>query len=576
MLGAGGGLSADDLTRLFLSVALLLGFARTLGELARRLNQPAVLGEMLAGIVLGPTILGSIWPGGYGYVFPDTGNASLALSGLTQLGVVLFLLVAGLEVDLSTVWRKGGASVKVGVASLLGPFVIGFALAWWGVGLLGEVQPVGSEDRPLLFALFFATALSITALPLIAKTLMDLYMLRSDLGMIILASAVLNDLAGWLIFAVILSMLGTTTAHGLPVGVVLLMTVGYAAFMLTAGRWVINRSLPWIQAHLSWPGGVLAYAITLALLGAALTEWIGVHAIFGSFLVGVAMGDSVHLRQRTRGIIHEFISYVFAPLFFATIGLRVDFVNNFDLSLVLWMGLVVLVGKVGIAVLAGRWAHFSWRESFAIGAGKSATGAMGIILGLLGLDAGLINERVFVAIVVIAIVTSVTSGPVMAAILRRTRPRLLADYLHGKAFLPQLRATDRHASIHELAEAAARVCNIPAETIAARAWAREQEQSCGLGETIAIPNARLEGLARPVIAVGISPEGVDFDARDGLPARLILLILTPASQQQAQLEIVAQIARIFSNAKLRSRALGCTSFTPFLALVRTGLSDQEG
>jgi Kef-type K+ transport system membrane component KefB len=152
-----------------------------------------------------------------------------------------------------------------------------------------------------------ATALSITALPVIAKTLMDLNLYRSDLGMLVVAAAVFNDLVGWIIFAVILGMLGTGAAHTLSIGQTIWLTLGFALGMLTVGRWLIHRILPWIHAHLSWPGGVLGFALSLALVSAAFTEWIGIHAIFGAFLAGVA-GDQASA-ERT-ATIEQFVSFI--------------------------------------------------------------------------------------------------------------------------------------------------------------------------------------------------------------------------------------------------------------------------
>jgi Kef-type K+ transport system membrane component KefB len=249
---------------------------------------------------------------------------------------------------------------------------------------------------------------------------MDMGLYRSDLGMIIVAAAVFNDLLGWMIFAVILGMMGPEESHA-SFGSTVLWTLLFAAGMLTLGRWLINRILPWLQANTSWPGGVLGFACSLALFAAALTEWIGIHAIFGSFLVGVAVGDSPHLRDETRSVILQFVSFIFAPLFFASVGLRVDFIDKFYFGVV---GMVLVIGCLGKIVgcgLAARWAGLPPRTAWAVGFGMNARGAMEIILGLLALNNGLIRQRMFVALVVLAVLTSMMSGPAIRWLLRPSR-----------------------------------------------------------------------------------------------------------------------------------------------------------
>ncbi|HPA47990.1 MAG TPA: cation:proton antiporter, partial [bacterium] len=260
-------MTQEEIMVLFLALAMLLGTARLLGELAMRIRQPAIMGEILAGILLGPTVLGVIAPEWSRYLFPTDGNFPMALEGLTTVSITLFLLVAGMEVDLSTVFRQGKAAFHVGITGLTIPFAVGFTVGWFFPGMSGAEE---GSDR-LIFALFLATAMSITALPVIAKILIDLNLIRSDLGMIIVASAILHDLIGWNIFALILGMMrgaGSVSHVGMSIGLTLLFVV----IMLTIGRWLLDRFLPWIQAHASWPGGVLGFTLTGGFLCAAFTE----------------------------------------------------------------------------------------------------------------------------------------------------------------------------------------------------------------------------------------------------------------------------------------------------------------
>jgi Kef-type K+ transport system membrane component KefB/mannitol/fructose-specific phosphotransferase system IIA component len=551
---------------MFLALGTLLAVARFLGELAQRFHQPAVLGEIFAGILLGPTVLGFLAPDWSDFLFPMQGGSALVLDGLTTLAIVLFLLVAGMEVDLSRIWVQGKTAITVGVSGIVIPFALGIIVAWLTPWLLGRE----SNAYPFIFSLFFATALSISALPVIAKTLMDLYLYHSDLGMIVVAAAIFNDLVGWIIFAVILGMMGTSSGHGLGIGHTIWLTLAFVVLMLTLARWLINRVLPWIQAHASWPGGVLGFSLSIALLGAAFTEWIGIHAIFGSFLVGVAIGDSSHLRERTRATINEFVSFIFAPLFFASIGLKVNFAAHFDWFLVLVVLIIACLGKVIGCGMGARWSGMAWREAWAVGFGMNSRGTMEIILGLLALQYGVIRERMFVALVVMALVTSLMSGPMIQRILGRKKPRQFTDYLVAKAFLNPLQAQNRREAIRELTRAVSTVSNLDSQVVATAVWVGEEIMPTGLSNGVAVPHARIEGLSAPLIGVGLSKKGIDFDTADGEPANIIFLILTPENDDGAQqLEILADIARTFENTQTLEKVLEVASYTEFLAMLKS-------
>ena len=557
-------LSSQEIAVLFLSLGLLLATARLFGEIAKRFNQPMVLGEILAGVFWGPTIIGALAPHFSSYLFPQQGGGALVLDGMMTLAITLFLLVAGLEVDLSTVWRQGKTAIAVSLAGIIGPFGVGFAAAWFFPHLIGG--QVGG-DNALVFALFIGTALSISALPVIIKTLMDLNLYRSDLGMLVVAAAVFNDLVGWIVFAVILGMIGKSNQFS--IGTTILLTLTFAGGMLTAGRWLINRSLPWIQAHSSWPGGILGFSLSLALFCAAFTEWIGIHAIFGAFIAGIALGDSRHLRERTRATIEQFVSFIFAPLFFAGIGLKVNFVKEFDLLLVVTVLIIATLGKVIGCGLAGRMSGMARREAWALGFGMNARGAMEIILGLLALKYGLINERLFVALVVMALATSLMSGPILQQVLRLKKPNRFTKFTNGRTFINRLKARSRAEAVAELAAVAATLCNIEASEISDGAMLREQLMPTGIGNGIAVPHARMRGVTEPLIAVGISDAGIDFDSPDGRPAHVILLIITPAHDDGIQLEILADIAKVFRDEEIRNKIAGIESYTEFLALTRS-------
>jgi len=429
-----------------------------------------------------------------------------------------------------------------------------------------------ADADPMIFALFLAIAMSISALPIIAKTLMDMGLYRSDLGMVVISAAIFNDLIGWIIFAVLLGLIGAASGSGNNIMQTILLTLTFSGVMLTVGRWLIHKALPFVQAYTRWPGGELSFALILGLFGAAFTEWIGIHAIFGALVVGAAVGDSSHLRERTRVVIENFVSFIFAPVFFASIGLRVNFLTHFDLLLVVMVTGIACVCKFAGGAIGARWGGMPSREAWATGFAMVSVGAMGIIVGTIALQAGIIRQRLFVALVVMAIVTSMISGPLIRNILRPAKKRKLQDFLSSKLFLRGLAATSRREVIHEMTVAACEAENLDASIVEEAVWKREEALSTGLGNGVALPHARIDGLRGPLVAVGISEPGVDFDAPDGKLANVIFLILTPGSDPGAQLEIASEIAGFFRNPHLSDQVLKTNSFTDFLALLRAPVS----
>ena len=481
------------------------------------------------------------------------------------------LLVAGLEVDLSIVTKQGKAAVLVSVLGMVIPFVVGAGVAYvLAINATDHWNWIGynvESDSPMPFALFLGIAMSITALPVIAKILMDLKMFKSDMGMLIMSSAMVNDLLGWIGFALVIAMIAPEGESVMSLPFVISATLIFVGVMLTAGRWLADKAIPLVQAHSSWPGGILGFVFVLALLCASLTEWIGIHAIFGAFLAGIALGDSKHLTSRTRETIEQIVTYIFAPIFFAGVALRVDFWADFDLAIVLIVLAIAVSGKVFGCYLGAKLAGMNKRESWAIGFGMSARGAMEIILGQIALTFGLIGKDLFVAIVIMAIVTSVIAGPLMQKALDRRQQKKFTDLLTSKAFISRLKAVTRRDAIAELAQAAQTVTGLDADLISQTVWEREQTMSTGVGNGVAVPHGRIEGLTKPQLIVGVSPPGIDFDAGDGLAAEIVCMLLTPADDQLSQIEMLRAVAEVFTDPARRRASVEAEGYTAFRAAI---------
>ena len=456
---------------MFFALAVLLGTAKLAGEIIHKLGQPSILGEISAGILLGPTVLGYFRPEWHAALFPSTGAIPIVIETVATLGVVFFLLAAGLETSLRSIFRQGRSALFVSFFGVIFPFVTGFLAAHWFPRFMGA-EPAANR---LIFALFVGTALSISALPVIARTLMDLGLLQSEMGAVVMSSAMFDDLVGWILFGMVLGMMranslsasaGSTAAPTVSTAwrtVVLVLL--FVSLTLTVGRWLIAKILGFIQRHTSGRGAVLGLIFTLTLAAAGFAEYAGIHAIFGAFIVAIAIGDALsapHPLKGTKGgaasltrtsvipsanrwhhrpggleepavlpdgttkawgaittDIRQIVTNVFAPFFFASIGLRTNFAANFSLGVTLILIAVACLGKILGASWGARLGGMDARSSWAVGLAMNARGAMEIILGVLALRAGLIGERMFVALVVMALFTSLISGPAIQAVLWR-------------------------------------------------------------------------------------------------------------------------------------------------------------
>ena len=398
--------SEQDFALLLFQLFILLSAALTLGSFLRRLGQAAVVGEIFAGVLLGPSILGALAPGLALSLFPSAQTHMLGT--LAWLGSIFLLLVAGTEVNLATLRHERRVVFSTSLMGIAIPFALGLIFALY----LPDRYLVNSGQR-WLFALFMAVAMSISAIPLVAKMLMDMNLLKTPLGHVIIGAAVVNDLIGWIFFAIILSMLGGGTVAGGSIAGVVTMTLAFALFCLTAGKILMSRLFSFFHVLRLPSEGILGLAVLTAFLCAALAQWIGIHAIFGAFLAGVMIGETGEIANHTRDTVRDFVLYLFAPIFFASMGMRADFIAHFDLFLVSGVLAIACVGKVLGGSLGAALGGMKRSQALATGFGLMPQGAMGIILGFLALEYSLINEKVFVALVITAIVTSMMSGPLI-------------------------------------------------------------------------------------------------------------------------------------------------------------------
>lgn len=556
-------LFSEHVVIFLLSISLMLFTAKFLGEIFLKLKQPAIIGEILAGIILGPTVLGMFSPETFTWLFRGPDEVQIIMDGITTLAVVMLLIVTGLEVDLSIVIKQGKAAFSTGLFGLIIPFLTGFLTAYFFADFFG----VTDSSLKLVFALFIGTALSISALPVIAKTLMDLKIFKTKIGLTIIAAAMFNDVVGWLIFSLILGMIGASKGN-ISLITTIVMIFLFTGTTIIFGRRIFDKLIPVINKKLSYPGGILNFIFILGFLGAAFTEYIGINAVFGAFILGLAIGDSVHLTEKTREMIQHIVTNIFAPLFFVSIGLRVNFVTNFDMQIVAVILVLAFIGKVVGSGIGARLGGMSVNDSFAVGFGMNSRGAMEIILGLLALQFGLINETIFVALVIMALVTSVTSAPLMSYFLKERK---------GFTFEILLEPQNVFYIDVDNKESAIKFLSAKAETILS-----EKTLSNVTKDELLNLLSKKEALstnyysvmheqmtiAKPFLSIAINKEELIFDSTDKLPVRLIVLLLVPKDENELQLKLLSEIANKFYDPKKVEELLSITDETEFIERVK--------
>jgi len=404
-------LSHDALFLLLFQICLLLAVARGLGEWMRTINQPPVVGELIAGVVLGPSVLGLLFPQIQAEIFPKVQAQADLLSVVAWVGVLFLLIVTGLETDLNLIVRKGKSALMISLGGIFVPFITGLGLGY----LLPDAFLANPEQR-LLFSLFMAVAMSISAVPVIAKVLMDLKLIRRDIGQVTLAAAMTDDTIGWILLSVVAGLATSGSVDLLSAGRSVGGAVLFLSIAFTVGRTVVAQIIALVDKTVGGTTAQLSVILVMAFGVAALTHEMGIEAVLGAFVVGILAGQAPRFRQEVGHTLELVTAGFLAPIFFASAGLKVDLVRLLDPQ-VLTIGLLVLavacIGKF-VGVYLGAWAGgLSHWERIAMGSGMNARGAMEIIVATVGLGLGVLNLEMYSIIVMVAIVTSLMAPPLL-------------------------------------------------------------------------------------------------------------------------------------------------------------------
>src|SRR5262245_42843513 len=433
--------SASDVIFLAQLIALMV-VGRLLGEVMNRIGQPSVMGMLLGGIVLGPSVLGVVWPALQHAIFPGSPEQKAMLDGIAQFGILLLLLLTGMETDLKLVRTVGKAALSISVTGVAVPFICGFAL--------GQLMPqslLPHPDQRLLTSLFLGTALSISSIKIVAAVVREMGFTRRNLGQIIVASAICEDSIGWVIIAITLGLAQAGTIDFMSVAKIVLGTAVFLIASFTVGRRIVYFLIRWTKHNFESAFPVITAILVIMGIMALITHFIGVHTVLGAFVVGILVGESPtlskHIDEQLRGLILA----LFMPVFFGIAGLSADLTVLKDATLLLMtLGLIAIAsfGKFAGAFIGGEFGGLTRREAFALACGMNARGSTEVIVATIGLSMGALTQNLFTMIVTMAVATTMAMPPMLRWALARVplskaeKQRLEREEYEARGFVSNL------------------------------------------------------------------------------------------------------------------------------------------
>jgi Kef-type K+ transport system membrane component KefB len=396
------------------TLAAVVALGAVLGQVLRYVGQPPVIGEVLAGILLGPSLLGAIWPQACHWLIPSSatdphGQVSEALKAISQIGVILYMFLVGLQLNASRVAKRAHAAVAVSHSSIIVPFALGTILA------LGLYPAFSHQDVPFTsFALFTGVAMAITAFPVLARILTDRDLDKTEIGSIALSCAAADDVSAWCLLALVV---GVAQANLAASAMVIGGAVAFIAFMFLAVQPLLRgATLTWDKRPGPLPAPAVACTFVAVLLAALTTEAIGVHAVFGAFLLGAVIPHDSRIAREFTDKLKGIVTVLLLPAFFAYTGMRMQIGLVSGWESWLWCGAIIVVatvGKFGGAMFAGRLTGLNWRDAAVLGALMNTRGLMELIVLNIGLDLGVISPTLFAMMVIMALVTTGLTAPVL-------------------------------------------------------------------------------------------------------------------------------------------------------------------
>ncbi len=421
-------------------IVLLVIVGRVFGEFFQRFGQPVVMGQLVAGILLGPSLFGWVWPTAHDMVFPEGGI--VMIDAVAKLGVLMLLLLTGMETDLKLVRRVGAACFSISITGVVVPFACGYGLAQ-----LLPASLLPDTSQRVVAGLFLGSALSISSVKIVAMVIREMNFMRRNLGQIIVSSAIIEDTIGWVVIAVTFGIATNGTLELIPLLTTIASVTAFMVFSFTIGRRIVFTLIRWTNDVAQSEYAVISMILAIMGVMALITDLIGVHTVLGAFVAGILVGESPILTDHIEGELRGVITALFAPVFFGMAGLSADLTVLLDPGLaILTVGLILIasVGKFSGAMIGGKLAGMSWMESVAIGCGMNARGSTEVIVASIGLTMGILSHDLFTMIVTMAVITTLAMPPMLRWALRRLpageeeKQRIDREALDEKGFVAKL------------------------------------------------------------------------------------------------------------------------------------------
>lgn len=539
-------LTEHNLMIFLLQFAILLGVSKLAGLLFERFKQSTITGEVLVGLLLGPAIFGKWLPQYQGWLFPRDPLQISMLETIAWFGNFYLLMETGLDVNFSRIWKQKGQALTISLTDLIVPILIAFIPIY----LIGDAHLV-DPSRRLIFTLFISTIMTISALPVAIRVMYDLNILKSDTGFLIISALTINDLIGWVVFTIILGAFSQTKLD-LPVILRLIfLTLGFTVLSLTLLRKWVDRAMTFIHERYGGDTGLkTTFVFITGMLFGAVTLGIGIHSLFGFFIAGIVLGEARHFSQNDRHVMNRMVHSIFVPVFFANIGLHLDFIKSFNWQLVLLLTVVGIAARYIGAWIGARLARQGRADLQTIAICHTAGGEMHIMVAILALSAGLITQQIFVAIVVASIISTVVFGPWLAAALKRKRQGLLDVVLGSDAVILDADFSAKEELLEAISQRIAAKARLRPEDVLSGLQLREEQMVTSVGKGIAFPHARLQGIRHPMIWVVKNKAGLEWDSPDSLPVRWVFIIITPEENHDAQLHILRMLSKTLQDKEL--------------------------
>lgn len=397
------------LVQILIQLGFLIAAIMIFRKLSDFFDFPPIFGEIIGGIIMGATVLKALIPGLYNIIFPQNGTMYNELTFLIQIGMILFMFTSGVKVNTEFIKTEKKAVAFTSITSILIPFILGYIVSFAFSRLQGDL----SFQNRYIFPLFMGVALSISALPIIIRILTDLNLLDTDIGRIIVSAATINDFIGWILFSIVLQVFSGTSLLGIIKSTLIIIISVFIYF--TTRKLFKFKMLLKIKDKIS-----IDLIVLLVIFLVYILQILGIHPFFSSFIIGILINKSFNIKNNYNyKFLHDISLKFFAPLFFISLGLKVDFLNKFDVKIVIIIIGISCLGKFIGGVLGAVSGGMSFDKAVCIGIGLNARGSMEIILASIALENSLIDQRIFVSLVFMALFTSLITSPLLKKVINK-------------------------------------------------------------------------------------------------------------------------------------------------------------